>query len=348
MKEWIKRLYSAVLCLTLLLTLIPANVYASKVYDYNERGSITVQLHDLGTPVEGTKFAIYQVGAVTTESQLTFALTSEFAASGVDLNALNSAADQKSASQTLAEMLPSSALEERAVGSDGKAVFANLDHGVYLLYQTDTAEYGTVTPFLIFLPHMNEGHDSWVYHIVTNPKGEAPSHPLHEGEITVNKQVMKGDLEQKVSDTFYFTLFSDKDMKQVISTKSLTLKAKSAGTVVFDKLLYGTYYIAETDANGVVVGSGFKYDVTMSKSEVILSETNQKDSVEITNKEKESKDTPNVDKPGVKTPNRVTTKTTSQVKTGDSTGIVTYVLIALLALVVILGGVLLQKKQRNH
>ena len=114
------------------------------------------------------------------------------------------------------------------------------------------------------------------------------------GDITVDKAVaVKVDNEyapQKVTDTFYFALFSDKELTKRATMKSedgteteigiekLELKNEASGTVTFKDIPTGTikepvkYYLAETDKDGVPVGEGFRYtpEFGQSGSEVSL------------------------------------------------------------------------------
>ena len=114
------------------------------------------------------------------------------------------------------------------------------------------------------------------------------------GDITVDKAVaVKVDNEyapQKVTDTFYFALFSDKELTKRATMKSedgieteigiekLELKNEASGTVTFKGVPTGTikepvkYYLAETDKDGVPVGEGFRYtpEFGQSGSEVSL------------------------------------------------------------------------------
>ena len=114
------------------------------------------------------------------------------------------------------------------------------------------------------------------------------------GDITVDKAVaVKADNEyapQKVTDTFYFALFSDKELTKRATMKSedgteteigiekLELKNEASGTVTFKDIPTGTikepvkYYLAETDKDGVPVGEGFRYtpEFGQSGSEVSL------------------------------------------------------------------------------
>ena len=108
------------------------------------------------------------------------------------------------------------------------------------------------------------------------------------GDITVDKAVaVKVDNEykpQKVTDTFYFALFSDKDLTKRATMKSedgseteigiekLVLKNAASGTVTFKDIPVGTikepvkYYVAETDKDGKPVGEGSEYTPEFGQS----------------------------------------------------------------------------------
>jgi pilin isopeptide linkage protein len=70
--------------------------------------------------------------------------------------------------------------------------------------------------------------------------------------LTVNGEPMAAE-----DSTFYAALFEDAECtKRVTEIKSLEFKKSSSATVTFEDLEPGTYYAAETDANGTVLSTG--------------------------------------------------------------------------------------------
>ena len=168
------------------------------------------------------------------------------------------------------------------------------------------------------------------------PSGEAYIAPLEDGsdgEMIIDKYVLNGSEEYTVTDTFYFTLFRDEELKipyEQFETKKLDLNDEAHGTVTFEKLPYGVYYLAETDADGKPVGDGFDYEVKIEKKQFTISETNKKETIRIDNCI-----TP--DNPGGKhTP-----------KTGDDTLIWPYVTMMLAALVAGTGSIFGKRRRKR-
>lgn len=166
------RLVSALMSLMIMLILMSANSYAAGAYEPGRTGSIKIQLEDLGSNWEGSGFAIYQVGKVVSGKQLMFELTDDFKQTGIALNDLHYAAEQKEAAKACMASLPQTALSSASSNAQGNLTFPDLEQGVYLICQTERAEYGIVEPFLVFLPYMNETNDGWTYDITTSPKSD--------------------------------------------------------------------------------------------------------------------------------------------------------------------------------
>lgn len=82
-------------------------------------------------------------------------------------------AGQMSEHENLASLLYGSA---QRTSMEGKAVFANLETGMYLVKQTaERSGYYTMKPFLIPVPMMEENGDGWTYLIDARPKIEKHS-----------------------------------------------------------------------------------------------------------------------------------------------------------------------------
>ena len=224
--------------------------------------------------------------------------------------------------------------------SEGKVVFEDVDFGEYYLAETDKdGNPVTAPPFIEYFVTIEDPlcevtkAESTVKKIVKNAKLPDNYGDFGDGEMTIDKYVLNGSEEYTVTDTFYFTLFRDEELKipyEQFETKKLDLNDEAHGTVTFEKLPYGVYYLAETDADGKPVGDGFDYEVKIEKKQFTISETNKKETIRIDNCI-----TP--DNPGGKhTP-----------KTGDDTLIWPYVTMMLAALVAGTGSIFGKRRRKR-
>lgn len=113
-------------------------------------------------------------------------------------------------------------------------------------------------------------------------------------EITVKKDVtIKGKaIPDTFNGTFYASLFTDPYYTYRVDQMTIDLQVEKgqSATAAFTSLANGTYYVAETDAEGnLVENSDFDFDVTYTgNTEVSFDEDNSNDSLTITNDMKES------------------------------------------------------------
>lgn len=107
----------------------------------------------------------------------------------------------------------------------------------------------------------------------------------------------------------------------------------------------GVYYIAESDKDGIPVEQldEFDYEVTIDKAIVTL-DVDQTEVVKITNKLDEEPDEPKKpEEPTKKNP----TRTSSGVRTGDTSQPIIYLLVLLAAALAIGGIVLVRRRTRK-
>jgi len=230
-------------------------------------------------------------------------------------------------------------------------VFKGLTAGTYYLAETDAegnaldlSDPGAVftneiTEEVITLTPKQASQSTEITNHLLNP----PEGNLYEddGAIEIDKSVAAGEKAKAVTDTFYFTLYSDEEMTHVVETKSLSLKEASAGKVVFDALAYGTYYIAETDAEGNPVDDSFGYDVTVSDEEIKLEDGNTV-TVKIVN-DLGDEETPDK-KPKSDSKDNTSIKKSNSPQTGDNSQTMLY-LILLLGAAMIVAGVMIMRKR---
>lgn len=143
---------------------------AHAVPDFEATGSVTVTMHCGNTVVSGGTVTLYRVGKVyEQDGNYSFIPVDDFADCGEDFHEVQSS--------DLAGKLRDYAEEHeitgttKSVSSDGTAVFADLELGLYLLVQHDAAEgYNKAVPFLMGVPNIQAGE--YVYDVNAAPKVE--------------------------------------------------------------------------------------------------------------------------------------------------------------------------------
>lgn len=122
------------------------------------------------------------------------------------------------------------------------------------------------------------------------------------GQISVTKVFLMNDKEAAITTSFEVGLFTDADCTQKalyadgseVPNQMIEMNNASAGTVTFDGLEYGTYYVAEigADGNALVAGDvtgklsqmAYKQVVSYENTEIVLdSENKASDATVITN-----------------------------------------------------------------
>ena len=152
-------------------------------YQPDRKSSITITLNDIDSYKANVEFAGYQVGRPTHEGHLWWQLTENFADCKVDLNVLNTAEKQKEAVKLLEKAVISKKADFAGkTDEEGVVFFGNLEHGVYLLRQTEKGSYGTVESFLVAIPYMIDG-ENWIYDVPVTPKAE-PLPPISMPTVT--------------------------------------------------------------------------------------------------------------------------------------------------------------------
>lgn len=177
------KLVSLLLALVLAVSLAPAALAAEvSTVKPDDKGSVTLTLKRDGNPVSGLNVALYRVGkAEVVGNNLQFVLLDEVKSTvagepEVSLNGLT-AEEVKAAVATLTARIH--ALDEAAkakvyIGTktsdaDGKAVFEDVEVGVYLAMQVNAGSY-RFDPVLLFVPIMNEAGTAWDNAAEASPK----------------------------------------------------------------------------------------------------------------------------------------------------------------------------------
>lgn len=163
----VKKISAFSLALVLVFCLA-AGVAAHEVPDLTRTGSITIRIEDGGDGVSGGSVTLYYVAEITEDDgNYAFALTAEYAPSGVSLDHLNDASTAKS----LAEFARNNQMQGMTAEVDAYGVvqFTGLQPGLYLVVQHEAASgYYPIAPFLMSLPLYENG--TYTYEVDASPK----------------------------------------------------------------------------------------------------------------------------------------------------------------------------------
>ena len=170
---------------------MPQTSAIPQTYDADRRGTITIELEDLGTDRADVSLLLYRVGVFDADSpSVHFLWTEELdgieALADVDLDHIITADDTRQAAAVLENVLraadsPLAPLETQVTDADGVARFGldadgegTLEPGMYFLMQdkengqsTDT--YGVISSLLVPLPCSDDGQ-AVTYDLVLMPK----------------------------------------------------------------------------------------------------------------------------------------------------------------------------------
>lgn len=139
--------------------------------------TVTMKENGSGAAASGESIAIYRVGSEGSENgNYHFYYTSDAfaeqdqAASGEQIpdEVVTSEESAKRFAQAAEELDP---YAQTKTDADGKASFANLPHGLYLVVQKDPSDrYLSFAPFLVSLPYYNKETVRYVYDVSALPK----------------------------------------------------------------------------------------------------------------------------------------------------------------------------------
>lgn len=200
-KTFLNRAWVTLLAVLVLLPVISCTVTATSTVDLTKEGSVTITLTDpeAKTGIEGAVIELYHVAEARSEDHmLSFALTSDFADSGVSLKDLQ----DKDLVQDLADFAAKTAtLQKRTgtTGKDGTFCFTGLETGLYLAVQQGSADgYYSMSPFLICLPQTADDGSEWLFDVTASPKMEKlPTEPADPVSLTVKKEWVDNDIKKR-------------------------------------------------------------------------------------------------------------------------------------------------------
>lgn len=195
--------------------------------------------------------------------------------------------------------------------SAGSVTFSNLAQGTYYVYETDAN--GNVIDLETQLMHngsqfmctVNGGSNTVKLDLKSGPKEGAvnlenvfydiPDGYSYKGEINISKQVLKGNSQTTVDDTFYAGIFTKGDdgvynlfeVVPLVQNDTVTVEVPLGGKDGTEPI---NYYILETDADGNILDLDvFEYEVT-GEGTVALSKDNLAGNINLVNKIPEDTD----------------------------------------------------------
>lgn len=193
----IHRIWKCLVVSMILLALVlcfGTTAFAYGTIDTDQESSLTVYFGKDGNGFPGVEFQVYRVADVSDDAQ--FTLSGSFAEYPVVVNGLDS-----SGWWTLAQTLDAYVARESLkpfrkaeTGDDGRAVFDQMDTGLYLVtgdrYGQGRYTY-TPEPFLVCLPTPDDESGVWVYDTVASCKYDSCYNPPGSDEDTVDREVLK-------------------------------------------------------------------------------------------------------------------------------------------------------------
>ena len=177
MRHFLQKFTTAMAAAAVVLSGFTAKAAPSNVPD-KQLCSLTVTMkeHGSGAAASGESIAIYQVGSEGSENgNYHFYYTDAFAkhdhaASGEQIpdEVVTSDESAKSFAQAAEELDPDA---QTKTDAEGKASFADLPHGLYLVVQKDPSDrYLSFDPFLVSLPAYDKVTENYVYEVYALPK----------------------------------------------------------------------------------------------------------------------------------------------------------------------------------
>ncbi len=178
-----KKILVSALSAALSVMMCATPVFAADI-DLSRNGSIDVAVHAYASEdsVSGGTLALYRIADVyfSDSEGYGYVYTSEFAGCEESLLTeeglgLADTADIFAAQIVKAEI---PAIASSTVNAEGKAYFADLPCGLYMITQGTAAEgYYAVNPFLVTIPLLENG--TWSYHVDATPK-TSPAEKVEE------------------------------------------------------------------------------------------------------------------------------------------------------------------------
>lgn len=202
---WPGTILAVILCISMSGVVPALPVQAAQS---SEKGSITVELDDIGTDRSDVDLECYLVGRMNdgANSGISWELTEEFEGAEVDLNQIDEADSQKTAAMELKKYADAhkeiKALRKETSDSEGQVFFDDLEQGIYLIVQTSGfSVYGEILPFLAVIPSMDAKGTKLIYDVKTQTKGERPADFDAPGDDSSSSSVARSGSARTGDDT---------------------------------------------------------------------------------------------------------------------------------------------------
>ena len=251
--------------------------------------------------------------------------------------------------------------------------YDNLPDGTYYVFETDK----NGTPYIIGDTHTDEFGRTYKCVVgdgtnnttdnkiqlqgrpqakmnISNMFAKIPDDFLVEAQLSIKKNVIRNGQETTTNDVFYASIYeltgtSDNEEQTLIQT--VQLKQNDTVTVALpvdaDTSKTRTYVVTETDADGNELDSdNFAYKIS-GEGNVELSMDNTEGSITLTNTVKDAEESSSEEETvstETETAPKKTSKKTKSGKTGDTTPIMTWIVVGVVAAVVIIFLVIRRKK----
>lgn len=179
MRHFLQKFTMAMAAAAVVLSGFTAKAAPSNVPEDKQLCSLTVTMKENGSgaAASGESIAIYRVGSEGSENgNYHFYYTADVFAEQYQAASGGQIPDDVVTSEESAERFAQAAEEldpdaQAKTDADGKASFANLPHGLYLVVQKDPSDrYLSFAPFLVSLPYYHKETERYVYDVSALPK----------------------------------------------------------------------------------------------------------------------------------------------------------------------------------
>ena len=160
---------TAFIVLSLLIISTAMNLFAAEIPDIERTGSVSVEMTYMGSPVAGGTLTAYRVADIKVENgaDYSFSYLEGYAECDADISNL----DDEDLAAYLASFTEENDISGTTLAIDekGRAVFDNLELGLYVFVQDDAAKgYTKLGAFVVSVPQKND--DGYVYDVDATPK----------------------------------------------------------------------------------------------------------------------------------------------------------------------------------
>ena len=183
-----KKYFTFFLCIMMLFSLLPTQLFAAGSLDKSRTVSLTINYVSKETPIRKAPFALYRFASMETNGDCI--LTEAFASSGIEVVEGKNDAAWMEVTTALHGYVQLNDIEATASGKtddSGKLQFEELAQGLYLVVGENVKQGSRkymAEPFVISLPSKNEETGAWDYDITVSPKYTSKKEQNNVNSIT--------------------------------------------------------------------------------------------------------------------------------------------------------------------